>query len=135
MSLFEIPFVYWEWEEPPINVLYLEHFGMGEIILKPQTLPKTKFVLFFNPVSYSNFNIAPMINYWAVITTLLLIQILKSNFHHQNYKIYQFQNVKIINLIAWRYCFLAPLMFNPNGVGLLDVAGCAGEAQYPRPLK
>ena len=68
MSLYEVPFVYWEWEEPPKNVLYLEHFGMGEIILKQQTLPKIKlgrnsFVLFFNAVTYSNFNIAP----WSFI--------------------------------------------------------------------
>ena len=68
LSLYEVPFVYWEWEEEEKNVLELEHFGMGEIRLKQQTHPKSKlgcnsFLLFFNPVSYSNFNIAPMINY------------------------------------------------------------------------
>ena len=40
LTLYEVPFVYWEWEEEEKNVLELEHFGMGEIILIQLTLPK-----------------------------------------------------------------------------------------------
>ena len=51
LTLYEVPFVYWEWEEEEKNVLKLEHLGMGEIILKQLTFPKAKlgrnsFVLF-----------------------------------------------------------------------------------------
>ena len=30
LSLYEVPFEYWEWEEEEKNVLKLEHFGMGK---------------------------------------------------------------------------------------------------------
>ena len=40
MSLYEVPFEYWEWEEPEKTVLQLEHFGMGELmkILNPNSV-------------------------------------------------------------------------------------------------
>ena len=69
LSLYEVPFVseVFEWEEKGDNVLEPENFGMGEIRLKQQTHPKSKlgcnsFLLFFNPVSYSNFKIALIFN-------------------------------------------------------------------------
>ena len=32
LSLYEVPFVYWGWEEEEKNQLNLEHFGMGQFI-------------------------------------------------------------------------------------------------------
>ena len=36
MSVYEVPFVYWEWEEE-ITKLELENFGLGEFILMKTT--------------------------------------------------------------------------------------------------
>ena len=41
MSLYEVPFEYWEWEEPEKTVLQLEHLGMGELIKILKLPPKT----------------------------------------------------------------------------------------------
>ena len=42
LCLYEVPFDYWEWEEGENNVLELENFGMGKIILKQQTIPNKR---------------------------------------------------------------------------------------------